>query len=600
MAYQVNRYNGTFLVSVNDGTIDSTTDLRFLGKNYAGYGQVQNENFLHLLEHFAGSSQPTKPISGQLWFDTTDRKIKIYDGIRFRPVGGSSAGSAAPTGLAAGEFWFDTISQQLYCWSGSEFILIGPENPVGLGETSIQTKTIRAIGGATKSVALFLSAGSIIGILSSYSDFEIDTEIPGNSIPGFSKIRKGLNLVDLLETVDGDTLSLPASSTNFWGTASASKGLADSSGNFYSVEDFVRKAVPEFDSTVSMKEGLTVGRTANFKIGIASSTDVELINQTGNNILFKIRVSGNDTTIAELSKEAILPGLTSTYNLGSENNRWSRLYTDFVSASNNIVTSGSFIGNVLGNVRGNVLSSTGATIIDSNTRNITAATIQGNFDGDLNGTATLSLNSLRVGGFEAKIESTSSTVAVRDVSGNLTANNFIGTADRADRIKIDNSAEDIDLFYRSAKTIKAPSSIAARDPAGNLSANIFNGTATAVEGADLAEKYLADQTYTVGTVVSIGGDAEIRSSVLGDRAIGVISDNPGLIMNQDLANGSTVALKGRVPVRVIGSIHKGDRLVATENGCAMHAGFHQYTDVFAIALETNLNTTEKLVESIIL
>jgi hypothetical protein len=75
MAYQVNRFNGTFLVNVADGTIDSSTDLRFLGKNYAGYGQVQNENFLHLLENFAGASNPPKPIAGQLWFDAVSRKI---------------------------------------------------------------------------------------------------------------------------------------------------------------------------------------------------------------------------------------------------------------------------------------------------------------------------------------------------------------------------------------------------------------------------------------------------------------------------------------------------------------------------------------------
>ena len=50
MAYQVDKFNGTFLTSVEDGTIDTTTDIRFVGKNYAGYGEVQNENFLHLLE----------------------------------------------------------------------------------------------------------------------------------------------------------------------------------------------------------------------------------------------------------------------------------------------------------------------------------------------------------------------------------------------------------------------------------------------------------------------------------------------------------------------------------------------------------------------
>ena len=84
MAYQVDRYNGTFLVSVEDGTIDTTTDLRFLGKNYAGYGEVQNENFLHLLENFANTSAPPRAVLGQVWYDSANKKIKFYDGSRFR------------------------------------------------------------------------------------------------------------------------------------------------------------------------------------------------------------------------------------------------------------------------------------------------------------------------------------------------------------------------------------------------------------------------------------------------------------------------------------------------------------------------------------
>ena len=51
MAYEVNKFNGIFITSVADGTIDTTTDLRLVGKNYAGYGEVQNENFVHLLEN---------------------------------------------------------------------------------------------------------------------------------------------------------------------------------------------------------------------------------------------------------------------------------------------------------------------------------------------------------------------------------------------------------------------------------------------------------------------------------------------------------------------------------------------------------------------
>ena len=72
MAYIVNKFDGTLIATVQDGTVDQTTNLRFIGKNYAGYGEIQNENFLHLLENFASGSQRSKPISGQILFETSN------------------------------------------------------------------------------------------------------------------------------------------------------------------------------------------------------------------------------------------------------------------------------------------------------------------------------------------------------------------------------------------------------------------------------------------------------------------------------------------------------------------------------------------------
>ena len=51
MAYTINKYNAAQLTIVQDGTIDQTTDIKLVGKNYAGYGEVQNENFVFLLEN---------------------------------------------------------------------------------------------------------------------------------------------------------------------------------------------------------------------------------------------------------------------------------------------------------------------------------------------------------------------------------------------------------------------------------------------------------------------------------------------------------------------------------------------------------------------
>jgi hypothetical protein len=141
--------------------------------------------------------------------------------------------------------------------------------------------------------------------------------------------------------------------------------------------------------------------------------------------------------------------------------------------------------------------------------------------------------------------------------------------------------------------------VAVRDASGNLSANIFNGTATSAQYADLAEKYLPDAEYSVGTVVSIGGDKEITASNTGDRAIGVISENPAFMMNKDLEGGVYVALKGRVPVKVAGTVIKGQRLVASNDGTAVISAAHN-SNVFAIAIETNADAGIKLVECVIL
>ena len=135
MAYTINKFDGTLLSTVSDGTIDQTTSLRFVGKNYAGYGEIQNENFLHLLESFASSNSPARPVSGQLWFDAGSNKLKFYDGTKFKTTGGAEVSATQPTGLVTGDFWWDTANSQLYAWDGSSFILVGPQ---GVGSTVTQ------------------------------------------------------------------------------------------------------------------------------------------------------------------------------------------------------------------------------------------------------------------------------------------------------------------------------------------------------------------------------------------------------------------------------------------------------------------------------
>ena len=91
MSYTVNKSNSTASpnqYTVQDAILNTQTDLNFVGKGYAGYGEVIAENFLHLLENFSNTTSPGKPIKGQLWYDEGSSKIKVYTGAAFQPVGG--------------------------------------------------------------------------------------------------------------------------------------------------------------------------------------------------------------------------------------------------------------------------------------------------------------------------------------------------------------------------------------------------------------------------------------------------------------------------------------------------------------------------------
>ena len=116
-----------------------------------------------------------------------------------------------------------------------------------------------------------------------------------------------------------------------------------------------------------------------------------------------------------------------------------------------------------------------------------------------------------------------------------------------------------------ATTTNTASKIVARDSSGNVAATYFNGTATSAHYADLAEIYSADADYDPGTVLVIGGDKEVTvTDEAGSlKVIGVVSTDPAYLMNSQ-ANGVAVALRGRVPCKVIGNVNKGDVLIASD------------------------------------
>lgn len=593
MPYQVDRFNGTFLVSVDDGTIDTTTDIRFVGKNYAGYGEVQNENFLHLLENFANTSPPPKVISGQIWFDSATKKLKFYDGTRFKVAGGAEVSATAPSNLATGEFWWDSSAQQLYAYNGNEYVLVGPADSPDLGTAAIVAQVVKDNLNVNHSIAKLQSGGDTIAIISKDS-FTLNSVV--NPITGFSVIKKGVNLVNT-----SGTSGITATDHYFWGTASNSLKLGG-----FAAEDFVRSGSAELTSGALFGDtGFTLGNSAgpDIRFYVENGDEPIIENLLGNPVKVRITISPTDKRdVAVFGPLGVTPGTNNFYNLGSTSSKWANIFA--TTFNGNLI--GNVTGNVTGNHIGNVVSSTDATVlVDSAAKTfygtlgspLQPATVFGNVLGDLTGTAN---NALTLNSKSESVSATINTIASRDTNGNITANRFLGIADHSVRLKIDDAAaDDPGSSYKSAKTTATGNTIAARNSAGDLFANYFRGTATAAAYADLAEIYKTDKQYEVGTVVAVGGEAEVRSSQFGDLAIGVISQSPAYLMNKD-AEGQAVALKGRVPVKITGRIKKGDRLAATDNGCAIKATIHQHADVFAIALEDSENTDIKLIECVIL
>jgi hypothetical protein len=152
-------------------------------------------------------------------------------------------------------------------------------------------------------------------------------------------------------------------------------------------------------------------------------------------------------------------------------------------------------------------------------------------------------------------------------------------------------------------------------PTANLSYNLGSvtnwwnniyGTSIHAQYADLAERFESDSDYEAGTVVELGGEAEITSVVddLSENVFGVISTNAAFVMNSRAGDNTThppVAVQGRVPVKVIGQVRKGDRLVSAGNGYARAGKKSELTtwNVIGRALENKVTDDHGLVEAVV-
>ena len=374
MAYAIDRYNNTLLTTVEDGTVDQTTDLKFIGKNYAGYGEIQNENFLFLLENFSGANQPSRPISGQVWFDSGTSKLKFYDGTQWRTTGGAEIGPAEPTGLATGDFWWDSGNDQLYVYNGTNFVLIGPQN-AGEGVTQMQSLEVLDTTSATRGLIAAVIEDETIYVISP-TQFDLNASQTALIAQGFDRISKGITLRNTKLATAGVT----STTDRFHGTATN----ADKLGGI-SAANFVQTGVGNtvFASAIEAPDdGVFIGDSQDFQLIVDTNGFDGVIQNITNNGTIKLKVTsgaGVLTHVGTVTSTGIVPAADNTFTLGSNSLGWSNIYA-------------------------------------------------ANFTGEASKAATL-----RVGSdFRSASSSASNdTVAVRDATGNIAANLFQGTATQA-------------------------------------------------------------------------------------------------------------------------------------------------------------------------
>jgi hypothetical protein len=278
MSYTINLTDGALFATIADGTINTSSSMVLVGKNYAGYGQFLDTNFIHLLENSSNTTAPGAPLEGQLWWDSGNALMKVYNGTTWKTISSATSSATAPTSNVTGDLWYDTVNAQLKVWTGSAWLLVGPQFSAGQGTTGAIAATITDNLSVTHTVVELYVNDSIVGIVSKDATFT-----PAVTIPGFTTVRPGITLATLI----GSQVPL------FQGTATDSQSLGGVSSASFMRTD----ANTSTTGTLSVlnNTGLAVGASSNFRASV-NGNDVILRNQTsGGNLYFGVNVAGNST-----------------------------------------------------------------------------------------------------------------------------------------------------------------------------------------------------------------------------------------------------------------------------------------------------------------
>jgi hypothetical protein len=304
MAYQINKTDGTIVATVADGQIDDrSTDITLIGKNYSGFGEIFNENLVKILENFAETTQPDHPLRGQIWFDSSQSKLKVYNGISFVPVSSATISSAQPSTLAIGDLWYDDVGKQIFFFDGTSAILLAPSYSSSQSISGLRVDTILDTLNQTRVITSLYNNGILLGI------FAKDSFTPKIAITGYTgSVAPGFNVGTLAN------FKIRATCTN-------SDSLGGAPATTYVRTDTINAINGQLQITDD--DGLLFGSATNGSLFVTTG-DLTLANSSSNkNITLSVNRLDTQENAVVINAAARTIGLyptitSSTVNLGGD------------------------------------------------------------------------------------------------------------------------------------------------------------------------------------------------------------------------------------------------------------------------------------------
>lgn len=345
MSYNITLTNGNSLVTVADGTTDtSSTSLTLVGKNYAGYGRFLNENYVQLLENFSNPTGPNNPLQGQLWWDSSHKVIQVWNGTAWTNIARATSSVTAPINAGTGDLWWDSANGQLKIFNSTTWIVIGPAYTSSQGQTGSIADIVTDTGSTSHIVVKFYVNNEVAAILSHDTTFTIST------IPGFTSIKPGLTLASAL---------LSSSDIRYYGTADVAKNLLTTANGSVTADNFLRT-----DIAGTLTNNLSI-KGASVQIGPANDLAITrggsgvAINETQSNmsLTFGVTVGAIQTTVLTLdgtTGSVIVPATTINSNPNSAATKLyvdnSVTYTAVGARSTNTITTSTTSGTVIASI----------------------------------------------------------------------------------------------------------------------------------------------------------------------------------------------------------------------------------------------------------